>query len=143
MTTVESGDRVQVHYTGKLEDGTVFDRSTDGEPLAFTAGDASGVIEGLSQAVLGMTRGETRTITVPPGLAYGERKPGLDREVPRALIPEGVQEGDPVRANTEEGPVVVWVLRLDEATAQIDANHPLAGHTLTFDLELVSVDKAV
>ena len=142
MTTVQSGDRVRVHYTGTLEDGTVFDRSTDGEPLAFTAGEASEVIEGLSRGVLGMAPGETRTVTVPPEQAYGERRSGLDREVPRSLIPEGVQAGDPMRAQTDEGPIVVWVTCLNDETAHIDANHPLAGHSLTFELELVSVDTA-
>jgi len=141
MTMVAVGDRVKIHYTGKLEDGTVFDRSGEGRPLEFTAGSDAEVIEGLSRGVIGLGEGELSTITVPPELAYGERRPGLEQTVPRRMIPVEAKEGDPVKAETDEGTVIVWIVKLDEETALVDANHPLAGRTLVFDVEVVSVEK--
>lgn len=143
MTIVAAGDRVKIHYTGKLEDGTVFDRSGEDRPLEFTAGSDAEVIEGLSRAVVGLAKGEPSTITVPPELAYGERQPGLEQTVPRQMIPAEVREGDPVKAETAEGVVILWVAKLDEETALVDANHPLAGRTLVFEVEVVSVEKGV
>jgi len=142
MTTVAIGDRVKIHYTGKLEDGTVFDQSPPTDPLEFTAGPDGEVIEGLSRGVVGLAEGEAKTITVAPELAYGERQPDLEQTVPRGMIPAEVKEGDPVKAETEDGTVVVWVVQLDEETARVDANHPLAGRTLVFEVEVIGIEKA-
>jgi len=141
MTAVETGDRVNISYVGKFEDGSVFDRSPEGRPLSFVAGEESEVIDGLSHGVLGMAEGEQKTITVPPEQGYGDRRDDLEYRVARELIPTEVQVGDPLRAETEKGPVVVWLVRLDDAHAVVDANHPLAGRTLVFDVEMLSIEK--
>lgn len=135
------GDRVRIHYTGRFEDGNVFDSSREREPLEFVAG-VQQVIPGLDQAILEMTEGETRTVTVPPEDAYGEREPGLAQEVERSALPEGVSEGDAVRAQIEGNEVVLWVRDVTDDSAVVDANHPLAGRTLVFDVELVEVQSA-
>lgn len=140
MGAAKLGDQVKVHYTGRLEDGTVFDSTQDRAPLEFTAG-GSEVIAGVSRAVIGMQPGESKTVEVAAEDGYGPRQPGLEQRVPRTLLPEGVKVGDPLHAKVgdENRTIVVWVMELGEDSAVLDANHPLAGHTLTFDIELVSV----
>ncbi len=139
MSQVHQGDVVRVHYAGRLEDGTEFDNSRNREPLEFVAG-AGTVIQGVSHGVIGMSEGETKTVTVPPEEAYGERNPALEQKVAREDLPEGVQEGSQLRAVQGDREIPVWVRKLDDAGAVIDANHPLAGKTLVFDLELVEVE---
>jgi peptidylprolyl isomerase len=141
MGKVNQGDVVHVHYTGRLEDGTVFDSSREREPLEFVAG-GGGVIDGVSNAVLGMSEGESKTVTLPPEEAYGERNDALEQEVERNQLPENVREGDQLRAVQGDREIPVWVRKLDESNAVIDANHPLAGKALTFDLELVSIENS-
>lgn len=139
MDVVRSGDRVKVHFTGRLEDGTVFGSSQDRDPLEFTAG-SNEVIPGLDQAVIGMQPGETRTVAVSAEDAFGPRTPGLEQEVPRSMLPDGIKVGDRLQAQAGERTVLLWVSQLDEESALLDVNHPLAGHSLSFDLELVSLD---
>ena len=139
MSVAKLGDRVQIHYTGRLEDGTVFDSSEGRAPLEFTAGGQE-VIPGVAQAVVGMQQGESKTVVVSPGEAYGVRAPGLEQRIPRTLLPEEVQVGDRLQAKVGEQVILVWVKELGEEFGVIDANHPLAGQTLTFDIELVSVE---
>lgn len=136
MSEVNQGDVVRIHYTGRLEDGTEFDNSRNRDPLEFVAGGGN-VIQGVSQGVIGMNEGETKTVTVPPEEAYGERNPALEQKVAREDLPEGVQEGAQLRAVQGDREIPVWVRKLDDAGAVIDANHPLAGKTLVFDLEVV------
>jgi FKBP-type peptidyl-prolyl cis-trans isomerase 2 len=138
MATVNQGDVVRIHYTGRLDDGTVFDDSREREPLEFEAG-GDNVIQGVSQGVIGMEEGETKKVTVPPKEGYGDRIPSLEQTVSRSDLPEGVEEGMQLRAVQGDREIPVWVRKLDEENAVIDANHPLAGKTLEFDLELVSV----
>ena len=138
MSHVSQGDVVRVHYAGRLEDGTEFDSSRDRDPLEFVAG-ADTVIQGVSHGVIGMSEGETKTIIVPPEEAYGERNPALEQTIASADLPEGVREGTQLRAVQGDREIPVWVRKLDDASAVIDANHPLAGKTLVFDLELVEV----
>ncbi len=138
MSQVNQGDVVRVHYTGRLEDGTEFDNSRNRDPLEFVAG-AGTVIQGVSQGVIGMSEGESKTVTVPPEEAYGERNPALEQEVARTDLPESVHEGAQLRAVQGDREIPVWVRKLDDDSAVIDANHPLAGKTLVFDLELVEV----
>ena len=138
MAQVKQGDRVQIHYTGRLPDGTVFDSSREREPLEFEAGSPE-LIPGVSLAVVGMSAGEERTVTVPPAEGYGDRNEEMVQEVPRDVLPENVQVGDPLRAQAGEQEIQVWVKELGEETALVDGNHPLAGHTLEFDVELVAV----
>jgi peptidylprolyl isomerase len=137
MARVTAGDIVNVRYTGRFEDGTVFDSSDDGEPLEFIAGGGD-IIDGVSHGVVGMEVGESRTVTVPPEQGYGMRDAALSRKVPLDALPKGTEVGDRVSANTGGHQVVFWVTSIDGAEAVIDANHPLAGKTLLFDLHVLS-----
>ncbi len=139
MSATKMGDKVRVHYTGRLEDGAVFDSSQDRAPLEFTAG-GGGVIPGLSQAVLGMNPGESKTVEVAAEDAFGPREPALERRVPRSMLPQEVRVGERFSAMIGDSAITVRVTKLGEDFAVVDANHPLAGRTIIFDLELVSVE---
>jgi len=138
MATAKQGDRVQIHYTGRLPDGRVFDSSRERDPLEFEAGSRD-VIPGISHAVVGMQEGQERTVTVAPEDGFGPRNEAMVQEVPRTALPEDVSVGEPLRAKAGDQEVQVWVAELGDERAVIDGNHPLAGQTLEFDLELVSV----
>lgn len=133
-----TGDRVRIHYTGRTGDGTAFDSSREREPLEFNVG-LKEILPGLDQTVLAMEEGETRTVTVPPEEGYGVRMPGLEQTVDRRLLPEDTTEGIPLRASIDGQEMTVWVTELTDDTAVVDPNHPLAGETLTFDVELLEV----
>jgi peptidylprolyl isomerase len=141
MTQVQSGDVVQVHYTGRLTGGAVFGTSRAGEPVEFTAGGRQ-MIEGLSQAVLGMQVGETKSVTVTPEQGFGPREPGLQHRVARGDLPGDVKVGDLLLARGAGHERQVWVRELDEDSALLDGNHPLAGLTLIFEIEVVAVRSA-
>lgn len=143
MSGTKSGDRVKIHYTGRLEDGTVFDSSEEGNPLEFTAG-GSEVILGVSRAVIDMEPGDKKTVEIGPEDGFGARQPNQAQKVPRNLLPEGATVGSALQAQGPQGsqPITVWVVELDEESAVLDANHPLAGRSLVFDIELVSIDAA-
>ena len=135
------GDEVQVHYTGKLEDGTIFDSSEDGEPLSFIIGE-NRVIPGFEQAVTGMEPGDTKTAEVEPEQAYGEHREDMVMEMERDQIPGEVdpEVGQQLQLRLENGQTVpVLITALGEDTVTIDANHPLAGRKLIFDIEVVDV----
>jgi len=138
------GDKVRIHYTGRLEDGTVFDSSQGRAPLEFTAGSDE-VIYGVSQAVLGMEPGESKTVEIPAEEGFGPRREGLEQRVPLTALPSQVKVGDALQAQFEdrEDPLVVWVTEINEESALVDANHPLSGHDLTFDIEMVEVSSEV
>ncbi|MCF7982995.1 MAG: peptidylprolyl isomerase [Thiohalocapsa sp.] len=141
MSEAKSGDFVKVHYTGSLSDGTQFDSSQGQEPLAFTLGEGN-MIPGFEQAVMGMSQGDKKTITIPCGEAYGERNEDMKQVVPRSVIPDEIDlvEGMVLHAEGPDGQTVRFtVAGFDEQQVQIDGNHPLAGHDLTFDLELVEI----
>jgi len=138
MAHVSDGDIVHVHYTGRFEDGTVFDSSQGGEPLEFVAGGKD-IIEGVSRGVVGMGMGEKKTLTIPPEQGYGDRDPGLSRTVPLNALPDGIAVGDRVAATAGEQRVIFWVTSIEGTEAVIDANHPLAGRTLVFDLEIAGI----
>jgi FKBP-type peptidyl-prolyl cis-trans isomerase 2 len=141
MKKVQNGDTVVVNYTGKLEDGTVFDSSlTEGrEPLKAQLGQGL-LIKGFEDGIIEMSVGDKKTIKINPTNAYGEINNEMIVEVPKEQIPEGISVGDTLQADGPAGPVNVKVVELKEETVVIDANHPLAGQTLFFDLELVSID---
>lgn len=141
MDSVKEGDLVHVHYTGKLDDGTVFDSSDDGEPLEFVAG-SDALIGGMARSVVGMKTGERRTISLEPLDAYGEYRPELAAKVPRKQLPEDVAVGDELTAKTGDNEFRVRVTGMDDEEATVDANHPLAGKTLTFDLEIACIHPA-
>lgn len=134
----QQGDSVRIHYTGRLEDGTTFDSSEGREPLEFVAGEQQ-VITGLDKAILQMSEGESRTVTIPPDEAYGDYQPALAQQVERSQLPEGVTEGAALQAEIGGQRTILWVTELGDDKATVDANHPLAGKTLIFDVELVSV----
>jgi peptidylprolyl isomerase len=140
--TVTNGDKVKVHYSGKFEDGTAFDSSIDRDPLDVEVGKAQ-VIKGFEDALVGMTEGEKKTITIPPDQAYGPYKEALLLEIPNAQIPENVtpEVGMNLRLKDNKGQsVLVVVTEVGKESIKLDANHPLAGKTLIFDIELVGID---
>ena len=141
MTAAKSGDSVKVHYTGSLDDGTIFDSSRDREPLEFTIG-SNMVIPGFENAVTDMEPGATKTITIASADAYGPRNPELVHQLERSQIPEGVEltPGAPLQAEGPNGEtVLLTVVEVSETNVTLDANHPLAGRDLTFEIELVSI----
>ena len=143
--TAKPGDTVAVHYTGKLADGSVFDTSKDRDPIQFVLGQRR-VIPGLDKAVAGMSPGETKTAEVPADEAYGPHKPELMVEFPRDRIPPGVSAdvGQELQLQSADGRAMpAVVVEKSDAAITLDANHPLAGKDLTFELELVElVDNA-
>lgn len=137
----ESGDTVRVHYTGTLGDGTVFDSSRDGDPLEFVLGDGQ-VIEGFEEALLGMSEGESREVELPPEQAYGERSDDLVISVDRSELPEDLdpEVGQTLAVDTgDEEEMAAWVAEVGEDAITVDLNHPLAGRTLNFEVELVAL----
>jgi peptidylprolyl isomerase len=137
----ESGDTVRVHYTGTLDDGTVFDSSRDGEPLEFVLGDGQ-VIEGFEEALLGMSEGESREVELPPEKAYGERSDELVISVDRSELPEDLdpEVGQTLAVDTgDEEEMAAWVAEVGEDAITVDLNHPLAGRTLNFEVKLVAL----
>ncbi|MGC9435269.1 MAG: FKBP-type peptidyl-prolyl cis-trans isomerase [Methanomicrobiales archaeon] len=143
MTVAQEGDTVRVHYTGKFEDGTVFGSSLDeDEPLEITVG-AGAVIPGVDAALAGMEEGETKTITVSPDEGFGERRDGLVQAIDREQIPEEIEPevGQQLSVQLQNGETITMtVTDMDENSVTLDANHPLAGHTLTFDLQMIEVE---
>ena len=135
----KNGDRVRVHYMGRLEGGQVFDTSREGEPLEFTVG-ADNIIQGFSEAVRGMRVGESKTIEIAPDDAYGPRRDGLVTSIPRGqtqfpVEPQvGMRFGLPLQ---DGGQLEVVVTEVTDTHVTIDGNHPLAGQKLIFDVELV------
>jgi peptidylprolyl isomerase len=144
MSTAKQGDSVQIHYTGKLDDGTVFDSSEGREPLNITLGEGE-VIPGFERAAVGMEVGETKETRLDVDEAYGERRDDLLLEVPREQLPDDleVEVGTPLQLQQPDGRAVpVTVTALDEQQVTLDANHPLAGQPLTFEMTLVDIDNA-
>ncbi len=141
MSTAKQGDTVKIHYTGKLDDGTVFDSSEGRDPLSFTIGEGE-VIPGFERAAEGMQVGETKETRLDVGDAYGERRDDLMLDVPREQLPEDleVDVGTPLQLQQPDGTAVpVTVAKMDEEQVTLDANHPLAGQPLTFEIQLVGV----
>jgi peptidylprolyl isomerase len=141
LSEATSGNTVRIHYTGRLDDGTVFDSSEGREPLSFTLGEGK-VIPGFEAAVVGMGAGDTKSAVIPAEEAYGPRRDDLVLRVERERLPEGIdpEPGQALQMQTEEGQVVpVTVTEVDEAAVILDANHPLAGRDLTFEIEVVEV----
>lgn len=140
MKKVDVNSTVTVNYTGKLEDGSVFDSSLNEgrEPLTATLGQG-GLIPGFEKGLIDMVEGDKKTISIPYLEAYGERKEELVAEVPKDRVPEGVEAGQMLQTMTEQGPMNVIVKEVNEESIILDANHPLAGKDLTFELELITI----
>ena len=135
------GDTIKIHYTGKFEDGTVFDSSRSKDPFEFKLGEGS-VLPAIEEAIIGMTEGENKSAVLAPEKAYGPFRKELIKKITREKFPENVElkVGLYLKIKQENGkPALVRVIGLDEATVTLDANHPLAGKTLVFDIELIDI----
>lgn len=141
MSKAKDGDTVKVHYTGKLDNGEVFDTSKEREPFEFKIGGQA-VIPGFEKGVVGMGVGDTKTIEISPEDAYGEKKEELVVEVQKSELPEDITPsvGQRLQIKQQDGnPIVVTITDMNEDNITLDANHPLAGYTLFFDVELVEI----
>lgn len=141
MTQAKKGDGVKIHYTGTLADGTVFDSSASRDPLDFTLGSGQ-VIPGFEEAVLGMAIGDKKTVTIPSQKAYGEKNEDMVIEVPKNQVPPDLdpEVGQKLQMGGPNGElIVVTVVEVNDEVVTLDANPPLAGKDLTFELELVAI----
>ena len=141
MAQVKKGDRVGIHYTGKLKDGSVFESNMGGSPLEFTVGKGK-VIKGFENAVLGMTPGQTKTVVIKPSEGYGPKDPALVITTKADELPAGITPavGQILTITQADGSKVEMnVARVEGDQVTLDGNHPLAGRNLTFDIKLVSI----
>jgi len=141
MAKAKSGDTVKVHYTGKLDDGTVFDSSVGDVPLELTISEGR-IIPGFGQSLIGMSPGESKTTKIPADKAFGLYRDELVREVERSKFPADIepQVGQQlVMTDTGGQKTMVTVTDVSESSVIIDTNHPLAGEELTFDIELIEI----
>tara|TARA_Y100000310_G_scaffold290084_1_gene316983 strand:+ start:658 stop:1221 length:564 start_codon:yes stop_codon:yes gene_type:complete len=141
MNTVEVGNNIAVHYIGTLADGTEFDNSyVRGEPIRFEAG-AGMMIGGFDKAVIGMTKGQTKSFTLSPEEAYGDRVPNAIQHISKeAFGPDyDFVVGTIVQGSGPQGAFLATIQAVDESSVQLDMNHPLAGKELTFNVEVVEV----
>ena len=136
------GNTVKVHYTGKLNDGTVFDSSREVDPIQFTIGSGD-IIPGFESAVVGMTLGDNKTVTIPSKDAYGPKREDLVAQVQRSELPPdlNLSVGQKLQIGDQQsGTMIVMVVDANEDHVTLDANHPLAGEDLTFDIELLEIE---
>ncbi len=141
MASAKKGDKVKIHYSGRLANGTVFDSSEGKTPLEFSIG-SNQVIPGFENGVEGMTVGEKKTVDIPKEEAYGDYREDLivnfgKDQIPPDINPEVGQQYQMMQENGQ--PIIVTVREVQEDSVVLDANHPLAGQDLTFDLELVEI----
>ena len=138
---VEQNKNVSVHYTGKLKDGSVFDSSVDREPLNFTVGEGK-LIPGFEQGIVGMGVNEKKLIEIPFNEAYGEVKEELIQEVSKSNLPSDLtpEVGMQLQSNGQDGStILVTIVKVEEDKIVVDANHPLAGKDLLFDIEVLEI----
>ena len=141
MANAKSGDTVRVHYTGKLEDGSIFDSSDGKDPLEFTLGEGA-IIPGFEAAVVGMKVGEKKTEAISSDDAYGQYQEDLLQEVERAMIPDDIdlEVGKHLEVTRPDAqPLILTIVEFDDGKVILDANHPLAGKDLIFEIELVEI----
>lgn len=141
MREVRNGDTIKVHYRGRLEDGTVFDSSEGRDPLQFEVGSGM-VIPGFDKGVLGMTVGQKKTINIPVDEAYGPVQEEMYMEFPINRFPEDMKPEVGMSLNMSNGSgqaIPVVIAEVQDEVVILDANHPLAGEDLTFDLDLVDI----
>lgn len=141
MAAAKHGDTVKVHYTGKLGDGTVFDNSQSRGPIEFKIGDGQ-VIRGFEEAVVGMEPGESKTANVPVDRAFGPHRAEMVAVLDKNKMPPDIQPDIGQRLEIRQGneqPITVMVTEISETNVTVDANHPLAGKDLTFDIRLVEI----
>ena len=141
MQIVKSGDKVKVHYHGRLNNGDTFDKSEGREPLEFEVGSGM-VIKGFDDGVTGMSVGDKKTISIPFNEAYGPKNPDMIIDMPKDRFPKDIELeiGMPLAMSDGQGQQFeVIVTQVKEDSVVLDANHPLAGQDLIFDLELVEI----
>jgi len=141
MTAAKNGDSVKIHYTGTLEDGTTFDSSAGRDPLEFTLGSGQ-VIVGFDEAVTGMKTGDTKNVTIAADKAYGQRNEEMVITAPRDQVPKDInpEVGQQLQmAGPDNQPIVVLITEVTDEHILLDANPPLAGKDLVFDIELVAI----
>ena len=141
MVKAKTGDTVKVHYTGKLDDGTVFDTSADREPLQFTIGEGQ-IIPDFEQAVVGMAPGDSKTVQIPSDKAYGPHHEEMVMVVSRDEFPEDIEPKVDQRLQVRQADgqaFAVTVTVVSESSVTLDANHPLAGKDLAFDIQLAEI----
>lgn len=140
MSSAKSGDKVRVHYTGKLESGEIFDSSEGRDPLEFTIGQNQ-VLKKFEDSVEGLNVGDSTNIFIPAEEAYGVRHDHLVVNVPKDRLPEGIEPeiGMKLQTQTADGPMVVNITKVSETEVTIDANHELADKNLNFDIKLVEI----
>jgi peptidylprolyl isomerase len=140
LAEAKNGDTVRVHYTGTLEDGTQFDSSADRDPLEFTLGEGK-LIKGFETAVIGMHAGDTKSVKIPVEEGYGPHRDELVLVVERNDLPPDLElaVGEQLEMRQEDQPFVVKVIDVTSENVTLDANHPLAGKDLNFDIELVTI----
>lgn len=141
MKKVENGKTVKLNYTGRLEDGSVFDSSLNEgrEPLTTTLGQGQ-LIKGFESGLIGMSEGERKTIEIESQDAYGPYIEDMIGEIEIEKVPEGVKVGDVLQGMGPQGPIMVKVVEVNETLVKLDSNHPLAGKKLIFDLEVLEVN---
>lgn len=138
---IQNGDEISVHYTGRLENGEVFDSSRGRSPLTFTVGSGQ-LIRGFDHAVIGMTVGEKKTVTLSPAEAYGDRQEDLFVDLRRKYIPEGMELEVGMVVELSDGSqnrIPAFVQEIHEEFVRMDLNHYLAGKVLIFDIEIVQI----
>ncbi len=141
MAQAKTGNHVRVNFTGKLDDGTVFASTMNDDPIEFTLGENE-VLPAIEEAVEGMEPGETKSVRIAAEDAFGTRREDLVQEIPKASLPDDmdIEVGQQLWVDElDEEPIAVSVVDISDATVTIDANHPLAGEDLIFDLEVVDV----
>jgi FKBP-type peptidyl-prolyl cis-trans isomerase 2 len=141
MSQVKIGDTVKVHYTGKLDGDMVFDTSTDRDPLEFEVGSGN-IIKGFDAAVIGMKIGDQKTFVVTPEEGYGPHDEKLVADIARSQVPDQIdlKVGEALQVKHDSGRVIdVTISNVTDNHVTLDANHPLAGQTLTFDIELIAI----
>ncbi|NOD46735.1 MULTISPECIES: peptidylprolyl isomerase [unclassified Ruegeria] len=142
MTEIKQGDTVRIHYTGTLLDGQTFDSSEGRDPLEFVVGSGQ-IIPGLDSAMPGLSLGDKKRVEIACVDAYGPINPAMRQEIPREGIPDDIplEPGTQLQMQAPDGQAVpVTVVGADEATVTLDANHPLAGQDLVFEIEVVSIN---
>lgn len=142
MGRAKPGDTVKIHYKGSLDDGTIFDSSEGREPLEFKIGSGN-IIPGVEEAVIGMETDEKKTATIPPEKGYGEYRDEMVVEVEKNMFPDHItpKVGQQLELRQSDGQaVVVTVTDISDENVKLDANHPLAGKDLTFEIELKKIE---
>lgn len=143
MQKVEKDNKVKVHYTGKLKNGQIFDTSENREPLEFKVGEGK-LIPGFENGVLGMEKGETKAVEIPSNEAYGSVRKELVNEIGKEHLPEDLKDpkvGTKLISKTPDGrEIMVFITEIKDDTVVIDANHPLAGQDLVFDIKVVEIE---